>query len=294
MAVQAAPAQQRTTAIRAIKLLLFSASIVPCLVGGALAASLGNLNIARFALVTLALFLGQAGGDYLYYYFTHFHSDARDAHTKIFAGWRPLFTDNMIPGPATIYAGFACLAVAAAIGLYFAVRIGWPVVALGLAGGAVAVFFTPLMLRGYKEPVIFLTFGPLTLAGVHLVLTNALSWTPVIVSLPIAFFVTVVAYLKGARITVRPGGAGDATVDVEPWRMVLLYTLGYACLVGGVAAGVMPRGTLLALVSAPLAFSVVNVLKSGSSDSTHYLWATVRSIAVLIIAGAGMALGFIV
>lgn len=293
MAASQVETRTRSNAVLVIKFLLFSASIVPCLVGAALARSEGSIDTVYFALVTFALFLGQVGGDYLYYYFTHFHSDARDAHTRVFAGWRPLFTGALLPPSATVYAGFACLALAGLIGVYFASQLGWAVMALGALGGAVAVFFTPLMLRGYKEPVIFLTFGPLALAGVYLVLTGALSWTPVIVSLPLAFFVTAVAYLKGARIALRATDDGDVSVDVQPRRIALLYALGYACLVAAVLASAMPLRSLLALVSVPLAASVVGALKSGSSGSEQYLWATVRSIAVLIVAGLAICIGYV-
>jgi len=72
--------------IRKIKYLLFSSSIIPAIIGGGLAYNSDSFLVLPFILVTLGLFIGQAGGDYLYYYFTHFHTDPRDSHTKIFAG----------------------------------------------------------------------------------------------------------------------------------------------------------------------------------------------------------------
>ncbi len=289
---------QRSAAIRTIKLMLFSASIVPVCVGGALAYDKGgfegSVNLTHFVLLLLALFLGQAGGDYLYYYFTHYHSDDRDAHTKIFAGWRPLFVETPLPPAATVYAGFVCLALAGVIGLnFFLFEFGSAVLPFALAGGAVAIFFTPLMLRGYKEPVIFLTFGPLAMAGVYLVLTNSLSWTPALVSLPIAFLVTVVAYLKGAHITVKSMGDRQAVVDVRSSHIVVLYVLGYASLILAIVLGVAPLWTLLGLLSLPIAASVVTAVKSESGDVTQYLWAVIRSIAVLIVTGIGMCAGFL-
>ena len=81
-------------AIRFIKYLLFSASIIPCLVAGAMAHTAERYIVDWFLWVTFAIFIAQVGGDYLYYYFTHYHTDQRDAHTKIFAGWKPLFTER--------------------------------------------------------------------------------------------------------------------------------------------------------------------------------------------------------
>ncbi len=106
-------------AIRFIKYLLFSASITPCLVAGAMAHTAERYSVDWFLWVTFAIFIAQVGGDYLYYYFTHYHTDQRDAHTKIFAGWKPLFTDTLLKPEHTVFVGVACLLMAFFIGVYF-------------------------------------------------------------------------------------------------------------------------------------------------------------------------------
>ena len=77
----------RIRAIRLIKYLLFSASIVPALIAGAASFNHHQFTLLHFLLVSFALFIGQMGGDYLYFYFTSNHSDSDDSHTKIFKGW---------------------------------------------------------------------------------------------------------------------------------------------------------------------------------------------------------------
>lgn len=62
-----------------------------------------------------------------------------------------------------------------------------------MAGGLVAVFFTPLMLRDLREPVIYVAFGPLYVMGVVYLLTGTVSATAFVASLPIGFFVAGVA-----------------------------------------------------------------------------------------------------
>ncbi|NMB57795.1 MAG: hypothetical protein GYA12_01395, partial [Chloroflexi bacterium] len=49
-------------AIRFIKYLLFSASVIPCLVAGAMASRVGAVNVNWFLLVTVAIFIAQVGG----------------------------------------------------------------------------------------------------------------------------------------------------------------------------------------------------------------------------------------
>jgi len=55
-------ASDRERAIRVIKILLFSASIVPSVVGGAIAFAAGSLAWVSFLLAAAGLFIGQAGG----------------------------------------------------------------------------------------------------------------------------------------------------------------------------------------------------------------------------------------
>lgn len=290
----AAAASDRERAIRTIKILLFSASVVPSLVGGAIAHAAGSFAWTPFLLAAAGLFIGQAGGDYLYYYLTHFHSDARDAHTKIFAGWRPLFTGMLLAPEKTVWAGAACLLIDLAIAAYFVELRGAEILWFALAGGLIAVFFTPLMLRGLKEPVIFVTFGPLCVTGVVFALTGTISGAAIVASLPVGFFVTVVAYLKSARFDVVETGGEQVVVRLSRTVILALLALGYASLAAGVALGRLPVWSLGGLLSLPLAWSVASIVRQSSSKVTEYLWATVRSIVVLVIVGAGLAVGFMV
>ncbi len=284
---------EREKAIRVIKVLLFSASIIPAMVTGAIAFHQGYFDTVSFALITLGLFIGQAGGDYLYYYGTNFHTDQRDAHTKIFAGWRPFFSDNLFKDKKTLLAGALCLAVDAIIGAYFVYKVGYEILLFALLGGLVAIFFTPLMLRGYKEVVIFITFGPLSMMGAYYALNPAFNLAPLAMSIPIACFVTVVAYLKGARYEIREEAGNMFVIKLSNTVIKSLLIAGYISLIVGVALQVLPLLTLLGLFSAPFAVSVVKTVEANRSEVHEYLWATVRSIAVLISFGTLTAIGFL-
>jgi 1,4-dihydroxy-2-naphthoate octaprenyltransferase len=282
----------RKRAIRFIKYLLFSASIIPSLVAGAMAFGMGRFEWLPWTLAAAALLIGQAGGDYLYYYFSHFRGESRDSHTKIFAGWMPLFTGTALKPRHTIYAGAACLLADLAIGVYFYLKLGPPIIWLALAGGTVAVFFTPLMLKGLKEPVVFMTFGPLCVFSIYFVLTQDYSWVPLIVSLPIGLFITLVAYLKGARFQVKEDH-GDIYIHNLKTRTVLgLLVLAYTSLVVGVLLKAINSWALLATLTLPFSFYLVRML-SGRNRISDYLWATVLSLVISIMAGLMIALSFI-
>jgi 1,4-dihydroxy-2-naphthoate octaprenyltransferase len=279
-------------AIRRIKYLLFSSSIVPAILGGAIAHSQGQFTWPPFLLATLGLFIGQVGGDYLYFYFTHFHTDQRDAHTKIFAGWKPLFTGTIIQPQQTLYIGFACLGIDLLIALYFFSQLGLTVLLLALAGGAVAIFFTPLMLRGLKEPVVFITFGPLSVLGVYYVLTQTLSLTPILASLPIAFLVTLVAYLKSAHFVVQGGQGNEMVLNIRPITIRALLGLAYISLAALVAAQQMPVWGLLGLVTLPFALSLA-IKAYTHSQIADYLGATVKALLIFAASGILITVGYL-
>ncbi len=284
---------ERQKAIRAIKILLFSASVIPVLVGGAIADSINKFNLLYFILAGFGLFIGQAGGDYLYYYFTHRHTDERDSHSKIFAGWRPLFADNLPEEKGTLYAGITCLIIDLAIAVYFTYELGYGIILLALFGGLIAIFFTPLMLKGYKEPVIFVTFGPMCVFGMYYVMAVHFDWMPVVISLPIAFFVTVVAYLKGAHFEVKKEETGDVILNLNNKHIIILYVLGFFSLILPAILGFTPMASLAGLITIPVAISVVKTAKS-TNQVQNYLWAVVRSLIAFDLLGIIIALSFII
>lgn len=284
---------ERMRAIRIIKYLLFSASIVPALVAGAMSYQSGAFSWLWFILAGLVLLIGQAGADYLYYYFTHFHTDARDAHTKIFSGWRPLFTDGWIKPEQTVIAGIVCLVIDVLIGVYFFFQLGPVVILMALAGGFVAIFFTPLMLRGWKEPVIFITFGPLCVISMYYILARQVDLDAVLISLPVGLLVTLVAYYKGARYEVREENGEAMVVNMNRKVVTWLMGLAYGILAVAGFTGLVERWALLGLLTLPLAYLLYR-RTSRKSKIVDYLWATVYSLAVLIATGLAIAAGYLI
>ncbi|NTU75304.1 MAG: prenyltransferase [Anaerolineaceae bacterium] len=284
---------ERSRAIRFIKYLLFSATIVPALVAGAMAFAEGRFALLPWVLASLGLLIGQAGGDYLYYYFTHYHSDSRDSHTKIFAGWRPLFTPGWIKPEHTLAAGIVCLGVDVLIGIYFYLQLGTMVLLLAAAGGAVAVFFTPLMLRGLKEPVVFITFGPLCLFGVYYVLTQNISASPLLVSLPIACLVTVVAYLKGARFKIENENGKEIVMRLDVRVIGGLLGTAYLSLLAGVLISVLSPWALLTFLTIPLAWDFTRKVLQKKTIA-DYLWLTVQAQLVFVAIGLLIAFSYLI
>jgi 1,4-dihydroxy-2-naphthoate octaprenyltransferase len=286
--------ERRERAIRVLKFMLFSATISPAILAGALTFDKEFFSGINFLLASLGLLIGQAGGDYLYYYFTNNHTNAKDSHSKIFAGWRPFFTELLPEKRGTFYAGIVCLIIDLLIGYYFYQQFGYKILLLALAGGMVAIFFTPLMLLGLKEVVVFITFGPLSLTGIYFVLSGEFSMFPVLASLPMAFLVTIVAYLKGAKFGLEITEGKRMVVKLDRKLISVLTILAYLSIIILVIIGVFPVLSLVGLLGVVISLSVLKVIRDKSSEIHDYLWAVVRSIVALLFTTILISLGFII
>ncbi len=280
----------RDQAIRQIKYLLFSASIVPALFSGALAYRNNTFDLLDFILLFLALFIGQMGGDYLYYHFTKNHTFTDDAHTKIFKGWKPLFIDQIKGLNPGLVAGAVCIVIDFFIGLYFFDKLGIQVLVPAIIGLIFMTLFTPLMKLGLKELVVFLTFGPLCLVSGYFALSGIFDFYAFYLSFPLGFLVTVVAYLKGAKFNIKTINGQQKVVKLNKPLVYALSLLTYLSIALLVYVQVLDTRAIFCFITLPLALSVVRVIKDQTSDIEAYLWATVRSILNLLITGILLAL----
>lgn len=286
-------AESRSKAILTIKFLLFTASIIPSILCGAIFSAHGVMRWPDYSLMFIGIFIAQLGGDYLYYYFTHFHTDLRDSHTKLFAGWKPFFASSWLAGKRTLYAGFSCLLLDALIGFYFIMTIGWPLALFILAGGAIALLFTPLMLIGLKEVTVFLAFGPLAMTGMGFAMTGTMQPEMVAASIPVGLWVAIVAHLKSAKVKSMDERTGVVTLSTSNIIVLLMAILSYVCLAGGVTFNYLPHWSLLGLLSIPFMVRVVTPLFATSSTITGYLKTVIISIFALSAGGLLMAAGYL-
>ncbi len=282
---------KRSSYILQIKYLLFSASIIPALLVGVLTYSNTDIFTLDWLLVILGLLLGQAGGDYLYYYFTNNHTDQRDAHTKIFAGWQPLFARYFKTKKTSFIIGLAVLFINVFILYYFYVAIGWKILVFAAVGGLIALTFTFLMMKGFKEVTVFVTFGPLSMAGGYLALTGDIALLPILVSLPVGILITLVAYLKGARI--KTSDDGDSVVSIKNKLIDFLTLTAFVSLAILVIFEVLPVLSLLGLVGIIPAVSMRKRLSEKRASIPQYLSATVQSIFSMILTGIGIMAGWV-
>ena len=291
--------------LRTTRLPFLTATIVPVLLGIAIAARQGSFDLLTAILTIVGAACVQLGLNVANDVFDAVQGadDANVTPTQFSGGSRVIqYGLVSLRRMAGLSAGFYL--AAGVIGLVLLALRGSPaLLVIGVVGFIVSVGYTapPLKLvyRGLGELAVAAGFGPLMLLGAFVVQTRgALSWEPVVVSLPVALLVALILYVN--EIPDRRGDArvGKRTLPVRLSRQTVVtgYRLAaagaYLILVAGVVLGVLPIPALLALLTIPLALQVSRGLEP-NYDNPYALMAVMGvNVKVHLYAGLLLLVGY--
>ena len=253
-------------AFRATRLPFLTATIIPVLLGIAIAAHQGAFDLVTAALTVIGAAFVQLGLNVANDVFDTVQGadDANVTPTRFSGGSRViqygLVSLRQMATLATLF-----YVVAGAIGLQLlAIRGSAALLVIGVVGFVVSLGYTapPLkfVYRGLGEVAVALGFGPLMLLGAYVVQTRgALSWEPFVASIPIALLVALILYVNEIPDRRGDARAGKRTLPVRFSRSAVIGGYGaaagaaYAILVAGVLVGALPVTALLVLLTIPMA-----------------------------------------
>ena len=283
---------------RATRLPFLSATIVPVVLGIAIAAAHGAFDLVTAILTVIGASSVQLGLNVANDVFDSIQGadEANVTPTKYSGGSRViqygLVSFRRMAATAAVF-----YLAAAAIGIVLlAMRGSVALLAIGLIGLIVSLAYTapPLKLvyRGLGEIAVAVGFGPLMLLGAYVVQTGGtLSWEPAVVSIPVALLVALILYVNEIPDRRGDAHAGKRTLPVRfgPDAVILGYDVtvatAYATLVVGVALGVLPIPTLLALLTIPLAYRVHKGLRPNYDNPYGLMAVMAVNIQVHLLAG---------
>jgi 1,4-dihydroxy-2-naphthoate octaprenyltransferase len=285
-------------ALRTTRLPFLSATAVPVLLGIAVAASHGaftwwtalltviGASFAHLAInVTNDVFDTLSGAD-----------EANTTPTQFSGGSRVAIYDLVSVG------GLARLAVAlfgaaSLIGvLLVAVTGSLTLLWIGIGGIAIGIAYTapPLKLvyRGFGEFAVALGFGPIMLLGAYVVQTGRLAWEPAVLSAVPGILIALILFVNEIPDRRSDGEAHKLTLpvrfapDVVRTGYLVAALAAFAVIVAGVAGGLLPWPTLIALAAVPLVFRVHAGLKV-HYDSPYTLMAVMgANVNLNLLVGA--------
>jgi 1,4-dihydroxy-2-naphthoate octaprenyltransferase len=293
-------------ALRTTRLPFLSATAVPVLLGIAVAASHGAFtwwtalltliggSFAHLAInVTNDIFDTLSGAD-----------DANTTPTQFSGGSRVAVYDLVsIRGLSWLALGL--FAIAGSLGLLLVAITGsLTLLWIGLAGILVGVAYTapPLKLvyRGLGEIAVAIGFGPIMLLGAYVVQTGRLAWEPLVLSLVPGALIALILFVNEIPDRRSDAEAGKRTLptrfspDIIRTGYLVVALAAFAVIAGGVAGGLLPWPTLIALAAVPLALRVHAGLKV-HYDSPYTLMAVMGTNVNLNLAVGGLLLiGYVV
>ena len=284
--------------LRATRLPFLSATIIPVLLGIVIAAAQGFFDLWSAVLTVIGASFVQLGLNVANDVFdTAQGADDVNVTPTKYSGGSRVIQYGLVSFRRMASIAIAFYLLAAAIGLLLLATRGSPALLLiGVIGFVVSIGYTapPLKLvyRGLGEIAVAVGFGPLMLLGAYVVQTRgALSWEPLVASIPIALLVALILYVNEIPDRRGDARAGKRTLPVRFSMETVVrgydaaVAIAYAVVVGGVLAGILPITALLVLLTIPLARRVHDGLRP-NYDSPYTLMAVMAiNIQLHLLAG---------
>jgi 1,4-dihydroxy-2-naphthoate octaprenyltransferase len=284
--------------LRTTRLPFLSATVVPVLLGLAIAATQGFFDPLTAALTVIGACLVQLGINVSNDVFDALQGadDANVTPTQ-FSGGSRVIQYGLVTFRQMATLATAFLLAAGAIGLVLlALAPSAALLAIGVSGFVVGIGYTapPLKLvyRGLGEIAVAFGFGPLMLLGAYVVQSGgSVGWGPVVASIPVALFVALILYVNEIPDRRGDARAGKRTLPVRfsPTKIVTGYRVAaaaaYAVTTLAVVTGALPVPALLVLLSIPLALQVSRGLEP-NYDNPYGLMAVMGvNIKLHVVAG---------
>jgi 1,4-dihydroxy-2-naphthoate octaprenyltransferase len=284
------------TWLTALRPISFTASVIPVLVGTAIAAE-DRFRPLLFVLALLGSIAIHAGTNLVNDYFDHVKGVDNDESL----GQSGVIQRGILSARAVLIGGIVAFAIGAAIGLVITARVGWPVLALGVASVAAGYCYTAspfsLAYRGLGEVVVFIFMGPVIVIGAYYVQTEAWAWAPFVASLPIGLLVAAILHANNVRDIENDRKHNKWTLaalagrPLADYEYVALMLGGYGVVIAMTIAGAAPWPVLITLVTLPLALRIVRFeARQTSPRALNLVLAQTAGLHMLF--GGLLALGF--
>ncbi len=294
--------------LRGMRAPFFTASIIPVVVGGAVAFyTTGSLDWGKFLLTLLGMVALHAAANILNDYLDYKSGcDPNNPARTIFNGGSNVIADGLLSERAMRNAALLAYAIGATCGLILAAlmgRPGWVVLLLGAIGVAISYTYTsrPIFLagRGLGEIGVGLSFGLLAVLGTYFVQTGMFSWSAFFASLPVSGLIVAVLWINQFPDVPADHAVGKNNLVIRLGRARARY--GYHALLGltygavilGSILQVLPPWALLSLGTLPLALRSAYRLHRHYQGDRVLLPAQAGTIQAHLLTGLLLMLGLI-
>lgn len=218
-----------------------------------------------------------------------------------FSGGSGALQEGLLKPRKVLIAAWASLLFAFSIGLGLAWNSGWIILVFMAAGGLTTVFYSDYLTRcTFGEISSGITLGSMVVAGAYYVQTGTITPGIIWASIPPGMLTALLLFLNEFpdADADRTGGRRHLVIVLGKSRAAILYVLSllvmYLILIAGILIGKTPAGTILGLLTSPLALMAAYRALRYHSDTPRLIPAL--GINVIIVLGTDflMAIGFII
>ena len=271
-----------------------TASVMPVLVGLAFSwREHGTINFELALATLLNIVLIHAGANVLndYYDAKNGTDGANTARIFPFSGGSRFIQNGVMTPRQTFWLGAVLLGSGAFLGLLMAAVAGAFVLAIGLVGGLLAIFYSAppcLACRGLGDFAIAACFGLLPVAGTEYIQAGLVSPANLWLGGAVGCFVAGILWINSIPDIEADRAAGKLTLPVRlgrdraPYGLLTLFVTGFAL----IALGPLPRGAWLALLAiVPAGIAMRMLLRGQLMPAIPLTLATHASVCILLVAG---------
>ena len=214
-----------------------------------------------------------------------------------FSGGKKTIIDGKLTVMETALIAFATLALAFFIGLFIALIREPNVFWIGMIGGFLAVFYSlpPFKFNytGLGEAAVGITFGPLMVLGMYVMLTGELNMEAVLIGIPIMFFIIALIWINqypDYEADIK-GGKRNWVVRIGKEKGIKVYAVIFAAAYMSIIALAISTGNyfwLLGLISAPFAVQAVKIAARNINNLPQFLGANGKTVLIYQLSGVAM------
>lgn len=249
-------------------------SVILAFLGVSMAWFDGYFNPVTAVLAGIGLVLTHAAVNIINDYFDFRSGIDLKVNRTPFSGGSGLLPAKKMTPAQVLWLGLGCLLVAAAIGVYFVITVGWLLLPLLVVAGLFIILYSPVILKTPSpEWAAGLGLGVLPILGTYFVQTGFYSWHAVLASIPSGILVYNLLLLnefpdveadkigkrKTLPITAGPRKAGF----IYSAMMVIMYVwiaglwIARGLIDGNWINGTVPVFTLISLLTLPFALKAI-------------------------------------
>jgi 1,4-dihydroxy-2-naphthoate polyprenyltransferase len=294
------------TFLVATRLPFLTATIVPVLLGIAVAANDGHFSF-WLALLTLvgaaAIHIGLNTANDIFDAMSG--ADEANVNPTQYSGGSRVIQRGLVSLRQMSLLSASAYVVGIAIGIYLVfVRGSLELFIIGVIGVAISVFYTapPLRLvhRGLGELAVAVGFGPLMVVGAFVVQAQRVSVEAFVASVPVAILIALVLYVNEIPDRGSDAAAGKRTLPVRWSRervtagFLVAALAAFAVVTVAAVVGVIPWPALIALVTLPLVVQVYKGLQAYYSSPYELMPVMGKNVQLHLAFGMLMFAGYLV